>query len=104
MLYLSRALVKSYTNKEITVMKVHSKMYSKWGIYNLIKKHGGKMELDAIYKDIERSGELSEYDRKDNDQGEIRYKHNTRGFLQQLKDIDRVLVNPSRGVWKTIEG
>lgn len=84
-------------------MKEHGKMYSKWGIYNLIKKHGGKTVLDTIYKDIERSGELSEYDRNYNDQGQIRYKHNIRGDLQQLKDIDRVLINPSRGVWKIIE-
>jgi len=86
-----------------TLRGMERKMYSKWGIYNHIEEYGGKMVLDAIYEDMERFGQLSEYDRGYNDQGEIRYKHNIRGFLQQLKDIDRVLINPSRGVWKTIK-
>jgi hypothetical protein len=57
------------------------------------------MCLDGIYREIERSGELTGYNEDDNTSGQIKYKHNIRGYLQQLKREGR-LENVSRGLWR----
>jgi hypothetical protein len=77
----------------------HQKKYSVEGVYNMIVSNNGQMHLEDIYREIERSGELTAYDEDDNTAGQIRYKHNIRGYLQQLKREGRV-ENISRGFWR----
>jgi hypothetical protein len=78
------------------------KKYSTNGIYQLIKENGGEMSLSEIYEAIEYSGELSDHDRDINSSKQIRYKHNIRGYLQDLKDKKNMLTNPRTGVWKIL--
>jgi hypothetical protein len=75
------------------------KKYSVQGVYDMIVSNGGEMYLDDIYREIERSDELTVYDEDDNATGATRYKHNIRGFLQQLKREGR-LENVRRGLWR----
>ncbi len=75
------------------------KKYSVQGVYDMIVSNGGEMYLDDIYREIERSGELTGHDEDDNPTGATRYKHNVRGYLQQLKREGR-LENVSRGLWR----
>jgi hypothetical protein len=50
------------------------KKYSVQGVYEMIVSHGGEMYLDDIYREIERSGELTGHDEDDNSTGVTRYK------------------------------
>ncbi len=52
-----------------------------------------------IYREIERSGELTVHAEDDNPTGATRYKHNVRGYLQQLKRDGRV-ENVRQGLWR----
>ncbi len=75
------------------------KKYSVQGVYDMIVSNGGEMYLADIYRGIERSGELTVHDEDDNTTGATRYKHNIRGYLQQLKREGR-LENVSHGLWR----
>jgi len=75
------------------------KKYSVQGVYEMIVSNWGEMYLNDIYRDIERSGELTVHDEDDNITGATRYKHNVRGYLQQLKRDGRV-ENVRQGLWR----
>ena len=75
------------------------KKYSVQGVYGMIVSHGGEMYLDGIDREVERSGELTMHDEDDNPTGATCYKHNIRGYLQQLKRDGR-LENVGHGLWR----
>ena len=75
--------------------------YTTEGLFKLIEKNGGEMSLNEIYEAVEKSGELKMVDLELNNSNVIRYKHSIRGSLSDLKDKQKRLENPSRGIWRT---
>ena len=79
---------------------VEKEIYTTEGIFKLIEKNGGEMSLNEIYEAVEKSGELEMIDRERNNSNVIRYQHSIRGSLSDLKDKQKRLENPSRGIWR----
>jgi hypothetical protein len=80
-------------------------LYSREGILDLLRKHGGVMHITDLYRAIDQSGELTDYDRAYDGHGkrhgQIRFHHFIQAHLSKLKQ-DGLAGNPQQGYWRAV--